>query len=384
MSWIDRITNIELKVTTGEGSEFFPLYKNATRSVNMNASVFNFNEVQGSLVRRGFAESFKYPFEFHFTGEDHIDEVDRFMIASRDRRAWTITHPVYGDFLAQPINLNQSDAAQNDSVITGELFETIPDTFPDSSIDVKEDVTSSAAVAIESLSANFAAITTPTPKLTSTASSSINQISNEYKATAVTDIDLQAVQNASNAALSTLANIANDPVTFMNRTAELLITPVKFYASINDRINIILESYAQDIADEQDIDDNKIKDYNTRQDVVNIADTVKAGLDEYLNTLGDLQSDVDATPDSFTPKQISTNALKETVNKATGQLLQIAVETRQERNYTIPYNVGLIVLVHRLLGTTDSEEIQSFAKANRILLSEWLQINKGRKVIYYI
>ena len=112
MSWIDRINNIELTVTTGEGSTFTPLYKSASRSRNMNASAFNFYGVEGTLIRRSNAESMKYPFEFHFTGENSLDEAERFNQASLDIRPWTITHPEYGDILVQPININFNNCSK--------------------------------------------------------------------------------------------------------------------------------------------------------------------------------------------------------------------------------------------------------------------------------
>jgi hypothetical protein len=46
--------------------------------------------------------------------------------------------------------------------------------------------------------------------------------------------------------------------------------------------------------------------------------------------------------------------------------------------------VGIIMLVHRLLGTTEDADIQRFAENNNILMDEWLQISKGREVVYYL
>lgn len=419
MSWIDRINNITLKVITGEGSVFTPLYKNASKSRNMTASVFEFNDIEGSLIRRGKTSSLRFPFEFHFTGADHIDEAKRFDEASKDQRAWTVTHPIYGDILVQPININYDDSSQNDTVVTGDIFETIKDTFPESSIDVKESVLSLVDESISNLGDSFAEITTPSASLVATLGNTISQTTDSYKLAAVTDIDLQSVQNASNAALTALTNISNDPVTFMNRTAELMRTPARFYARIQDRIRIMNDSYddlklaitvnvqnklyfetatgvivagiaeasvleTSEIADDQAIEDNQIVDYKTRADVISVADSVKNAFNNYTTDIGNNQSEIDATPDSYTPKQESINSVKEAVNEATGQLLQIAVQTRQERKYTLSKPMGLVMLVHRLLGTVEDTVIRNFAEANNILLSEWLQIPQGREVIYYI
>jgi len=421
MSWLDRINNIKLKVVTGDGSEFTPLYKNASRNRDMNASVFNFNEIEGSLVRRGKASSMVYPFEFHFTGDDHIEESERFNKASLDTRPWTMTHTVYGDILVQPAKLNFDDSKQNDTIVTGELFETIRDSFPDSSIDVKSAVLKAVEISIDNMVENFGTIEAVTPALVSKAAITTNQITQKYKLAAITDIDLQTVQNKSNEALAALNNITQDPLTYMRKLAELARTPAKFYARVQDRIVTLDEAYqdyklaigaestvqnkllfesvtgvlisaiaetsvveTQEIADDQFIEDNTIVDYSTRSDVLNVADSVKNSLDDYTNTLGSFQSDVDATPDSYTPKQKSLNSAKDAVNKSTGQLLQIAVQTKQERKYTIQYPIGLVMLVHRLLGTTDDQTIRDFAENNQITMDEWLQLPPSREVIYFL
>lgn len=420
MSWIDRLNNIVLTVTTGEGSTFTPLFKNASRSRNMNASKFNFNNVQGSLVKRGEAESMAYPFEFHFTGEDHIDESERFNQASLDNRPWRLTHPNYGDVVVQPITLNFNDNNQNDTVVTGELFETIEDSFADSDIDVMEDVLKAVENSIDAQVEAFN-IEQPSAVLVNTSTEVVENNAELNKARAITDIDLATVQNASNAAINSINNLTNDPVTFMRRTAELARTPSKFYSRIQDRITVLNEAYTelktsiglnssnqekllfettggvivsaiaeasiietQEIADEQFIEDNTIVDYQTRSDVIAVIDAIKQILQDYLDTLGTLQSEIDATPDSYTPQQNSINNAKTAVNKATGQLLQIAIQTRQERRYTVPQEVALLILVHRLLGTYDSATVESFAENNQINLDEWLQIPQGRELIYYI
>lgn len=420
MSWIDRLNNIVLTVTTGEGSTFTPLFKNASRSRNMNASKFNFNNVQGSLVKRGEAESMAYPFEFHFTGEDHIDESERFNQASLDNRPWRLTHPNYGDVVVQPITLNFNDNNQNDTVVTGELFETIEDSFADSDIDVREDVLKAVENSIDAQVEAFN-IEQPSAVLVNTSTEVVENNAELNKARAITDIDLATVQNASNAAINSINNLTNDPVTFMRRTAELARTPSKFYSRIQDRITVLNEAYTelktsiglnssnqekllfettggvivsaiaeasiietQEIADEQFIEDNTIVDYQTRSDVIAVIDAIKQILQDYLDTLGTLQSEIDATPDSYTPQQNSINNAKTAVNKATGQLLQIAIQTRQERRYTVPQEVALLILVHRLLGTYDSATVESFAENNQINLDEWLQIPQGRELIYYI
>jgi hypothetical protein len=420
MSWIDRINNIKLTITTGDGSVFTPLYKNASFSRNMNASAFNFNETDGTLVKRGKAESAKFPITLYFQGDDNLEESERFNRASLDTRPMKLTHPVYGDLLVQPVNLNFDNSGENVTIVTGQFFETIQDTFPETSVSVKEEVTEALQEAI-SLGVNNFGISEPSTELTNTVTANLNQVTEQYEKAAVTDIDLQAVQDASNEALRALANFANDPITFMDRMAVLFRVPAKFYAGVQDRIAILLESWedlktaiginssgqeklyleisgvclvnaineasvteTQTIADDQQIDNNTIIDYNTRSEVFTVVDSLKNALDDFFDTIGLNQSEVDATPESYTPKQDSCNETKEATNKASGQLIQIAVDARQERVYSVPYAIGLIQVHHRLLGNVESESIQRFAENNKILMSEWMQIRPPRKLIYYV
>jgi len=422
MSWINRINNITLKVITGEGSEFTPLYKNPSRSIGMNATGFDFINIHGTLVKRGETSGFRLPFEFHFTGIDNLDEAKRFIEAAKDKRPWKLIHPLYDELLVQPISINQNNSFENDSVLTGELWETIEDTYPDASIDVKEAVLESVDLANETLALEFSLkLGVPKASTLSKFNQTINNIANKFKLSAVTDFDFSAVQNAANEALATLDNVTQEPLLFMQKVTTLARTPAKFYASAQDRINVIEEGFADlklsigisdnnqekiyfeslggslqsakaessvilasDVADEQQIEDNQIEDYQTRNDVLTTVESINLSLKNYLDTLGTFQSVVDATPDSYTPTQTTISTIKDAANKATGQLLQIAVEAKQERKYTVPSNIGIIMLVHRLLGTTDSDEIQSFAKNNDIQLQEWLQIEKGREIIYFI
>ena len=145
--------------------------------------------------------------------------------------------------------------------------------------------------------------------------------------------------------------------------------------------SIILTS---EVADDQGIENNLIKDYPTRKSVVNIANNLYQSVNDLLFTLGSFQTDNDSTPESYTPSATTITSVKEASNNSSGQLSQIAIQAKQERKYLIPDPIGIVLLVHRLLGTTESNIIQEFAENNDILLSEYLQIPKGREVIYFI
>jgi len=422
MSWLDRINNVELQIFTGDGSLFTPLYKNARRSKDMNVRKYKFNNIVGNLVLRGEAESGVYPFEFHFTGDDHLDEADRFFLASNNRSPWTMIHPEYGEILCQPSNLAQGNQNDNVSVFTGELWETISDIYPDTDVDVRSEVLKSLELANETAASNYGQkLGTIQPSTTSTATEKIEDAEIIISSSAVTDFDLQSIQNSAALALSAINGLSSDPVAFMRLSASLARTPARFYSNVTNRINTIALAYedlklaiiglpslqnklyfeafggayvtamceasvltAADIADLQQIEGNTIKDYRSRGEVLTVIDILNATFLDFLETLSSLQSEVDATPDSFTPSQTTIQGVKETINKTAGQLQQIAVNAKQERFYTLDENLSITVLAHRLLGTVDNEEVQDFIEANGFVFDEMILVKKGRTVTYFV
>ena len=339
MSWLDKITNQTLTIITGDGQEFTPIWRRASKSRETNPTRFEFNDTLGTLVKRSLPSSPIYPFELFFQGENNIEESTRFEQATFDLRPWTIKHPYYDDILCHPSAISIDSSNQNVSIVTGEFWETIADTYPDSTIDVKDEVLKSVDLNTAIVAQNYAAkLGTPESTAIATINATLDAIGNELRAAAVTDLDLENVENALAVTKSSVNNLSSDANTFMTNAANLARTPARFYSNVKTRINTIESSYqnlklavtglltrqnklyfesmgsafnsakaeasvltASDIADEQDIEDNQISDYKTRKNVTNIVDDLSNSVDDMLTTLGDFQSENDSTPDSYTP-----------------------------------------------------------------------------------
>lgn len=421
MSWLTKVTNQKLTIITGDGSEFTPIWKNATKSRELNASKFEFNNIEGSLVRRGKVSGLIIPFELWFQGEENIEQAEALDEATKDTRPWILRHPLYNEITVHPASINFDDSSQNVTKVTGEFWETIEDIYPDISINPKEDISEKLDNTTETVINDFSDnLGTPNAGLISKITKSLTDISVKLRAAAVTDIDKQNIEDSISKAFEALNTISSDAVVFMTRTAELLRTPARIYDSVQNRLNVIDESYtdlvnafsgiiyrkdklyfqaagamlmiakaeasvttSQDIADDQQID-NTVQDYRSRKDVITVADSIINSYNGYIDLLGSFQDTNDSTPDSFTPNANTINDLKESVISTTGQLAQIAIGEKLERIYTLPDDIGIIMLVRKLLGTYDSDVIQDFIQINQLELSEMLQIKKGRKVIYYV
>jgi len=106
MSWQDKLQNIQFSIKTGDGKEWFPLFKTGEKSKEFNTSIYDFIDVPKSLVERKQPKSSKYPLTFWFDGENHIETAEEFERSANDNRYWTITHPYYGTIKGQPLSIN--------------------------------------------------------------------------------------------------------------------------------------------------------------------------------------------------------------------------------------------------------------------------------------
>ena len=244
MSWLDRIENQELEIITGDGQVFTPIWKTASRSLETNTSRFDFLEIDGTLIRRGNVSGTIFPFEIHFQGENNIEESTRFLEATKDKRAWTIRHPLYDEILCHPSGINFDDSNRNVTIVTGEWWETIEDIYPDSSIDIKEDVLQAVEETQEIVVENFGTnLGTAESSTIANITENLNTIADKFRQAATTETDLENVENAIGETLSALNSISSSANIFMTRAATLLRTPAKLYESIETRINLLQETY---------------------------------------------------------------------------------------------------------------------------------------------
>jgi len=61
MSWKSKLDNIKFSIKTGDGKEYFPLWKSTEKTKEYNTSSYDFIDVEKSLVERKKPKSSKYP-----------------------------------------------------------------------------------------------------------------------------------------------------------------------------------------------------------------------------------------------------------------------------------------------------------------------------------
>ena len=125
MSWVDAVQS-PLIIKTGDGKQFSPLWKNScAKEIEYNIAQFDFPKIAGSLINRGTPTARKFSMEIYFQGETNLDDALAFEISANDPRPWTISHPIYGNILVQPIGLKFDYSGYNITQIIGTVIETL-------------------------------------------------------------------------------------------------------------------------------------------------------------------------------------------------------------------------------------------------------------------
>jgi hypothetical protein len=126
-------------------------------------------------------------------------------------------------------------------------------------------------------------------------------------------------------------------------------------------------------------------DYNNRADVMASMDLINMNYNLYLTDIDTFQSLNNSTPDSYVADAGSLIALNDLINFTLSNLFDISLNSKQERTLYCEKDTNVILLAHRLYGLLpDDSTIDTLIKNNSIGLLELLQINKGRKIIYYV
>lgn len=392
MSWLAKIQNIQIEVVTGDGKSYFPIFNNASDTTPTNESVFEFIDKKGGLVVRGEIGVKQFSVELHFTGEDNIDTVDAFERSAEDKRAWTLIHPYYGTKTVQPSALNYDRNNLNDIIFSTTLYETISDLQPTEEIDVQSDVIDSVDIVSDSAIDNAEQVSQSTSV----------RIIDKYKLSAVTDEDYQNIISYGNGVLNNIS----DASAFMRYNANLLRAPARFYDTIENRINVLLEAFnelklarqlsnyfensgaiilsgiceaavilSSDISNDQDLEELPL-DYKTRNSVLSVINIISTISDEYFGILSTNQTN------GYLPNYILIRDVFNTITKTIAQLFILAQDALQERNYILLEDMTVLTLHHELYGNVDN--VNEFVKYNEIGINELLIVPKGREVKYFV
>jgi hypothetical protein len=399
MSWLTRIQDIELEITTGDGNTFSPLWKEAKKNVKYNTEAFDFIDIEGTYVGRKKSKGGQFPILLYFQGEDCIEQLQAFELSSRDPRPWTIKHPFYDDILAQPLSLEFDNTSMNVSIVRGTIWETIENQFPIETSSTEKEVNVRKQQSDDDNAASFVnAISTPDAATVQSSGFSITNTAGNYETFTSQSDDISTLKDLARKASAAAQEIVLFPDRYIEEAINLINFPFLIAQDIGQKVAGLLASINQfaDIFLPDGLEDDKIlyeyqstimftelsrniisskeEDYVTRGNTLSIIDNITDTYNLFLTNLDD---------NEIVQNSTSAIELDYIVNLALSKLFDIAFTAKQERTYILDKDNNVVNLAHRFLGPGD-DNIDLFVSQNKIHLHEYLGLKKGRKIIYYV
>lgn len=410
MSW-EELLSARLKITTGDGKVYIPFYtvSSNTASFEFNISEFEYPEVAGTHVDRRLHKGTRYPLEFYFQGENNVDEMKAFIISSRDRRPWTILHPIYGSIIAHPLSISFDNSGINTSKITCTCVETITDGGPRTTFDPKETAPALVTKSRDANSSFFANTVSPVVSDVSMMKSNVDSLYKEGSKHISSDEIANEYFNLYNTATTKLNTAFNEFNTSVAFIQDFIVYPAQFIQNVKARL-LILKNQAIQLSlnlenlstpNEKKIFENQkgalisamIETVVTPSgdeytNAVDVMDVIAILTDEYnlfIEQLQSIQTGNGGEPDAYFPDFSFMYDLNYAMNFSVGNLFSIALTAQQERIVYLESDSNLVLLTHRFYGmAVDDSTLTRFIDSNGIGINELLQINKGRKIVYYV
>jgi hypothetical protein len=405
MSWEEKINNIQFSITTGDGKQFFPLWKTGETSKEFNTSTFDFIDVQKSLVERKRPKSGKFPFTFWFDGEKHLENSDDFYNAADDSRVWTITHPYYGTIKGQPISISRNDTNLNITEFTVDFWESIDVDYPNSNFNVKDNTLVKKDAVLESCAASYSS-----NNVFKSQDITKNKESNVLTQSSFTEIQTNETnaeyQNAFSNAQKANDNLLDDPLTAIQRTQAIMDLPSSFTIPALNRAKAYLRAFGKLKKTFEGISDKLFfesqagtciasycysavnfldGDYEIVPDVELVSNDLVILYNDYLSILDSGSVSIYDIDNNWNPDPIVQSNLNDLVLYTLGNLYNLAFEAQQERIVYTDKDTNLFLLTHRYLGLDALDEnIERFRIINDIKLNELFKIKKNRKIKYYV
>lgn len=409
MSWLDQVKN-DIVIRMGDGKQYRPKWRNAGRSKEFNIAQFEFPKQSGTLVQKGEPKGTLHSIELSFDGADHLDDAEAFWTSADDTRNWVISHPFYGQLIAACTSLEQDNTDNNVSRFRATIMETISDDSPKMSVDAPDKISADKSATDEFYAQAFAVDVVPSPTDVITMQQNTAVLYQAGKKKVVLTQNAEEYFNLFNTANAYITNASAEPLAAMRAIQSVINYPSLFQDSVYNRLKLfegqidilrinldtmtdpskkrifqtyvgtIISSMASTASTPQD------DDYKTRNQVVGVADGILSAYNTYFSDLDALQTPNGGELDSFIPDADSLMALGELIKYTLSNLLDIALEGKQERIVHVDADTNILLLASRFYGLTqdDDSAIDAIVEANSIGLNQLLGIKKGTPITYYI
>jgi hypothetical protein len=405
MSWQDKLQNIQFSIKTGDGKEWFPLFKTGEKSKEFNTSIYDFIDVPKSLVERKQPKSSKYPLTFWFDGENHIETAEEFERSANDNRYWTITHPYYGTIKGQPLSITRNDVNLNITEISIDFWESIVFDFPKSNLSIQDNTLVKNESILDSCAVSYSG-----RKVQSTEDIQKNKDATLLIAKSFEklqgDDTFSEYQNAVSTALKANDKLLTDSFDAILKTQVLINLPSSYERTVKEKISAYksvfssLSTILNTVADKlfyESMGASSIScycnasvnyqfgvDYVTASEVESVASDLIVIYDSYLQLLDSASTSNYVVEVGYQQNPIVQTQLNDLVMYTLANLYNLAFEAQQERIVYVEKDTNIVLLTHRYLGLSNDENIEIFRQINDIKLKELFKIKKGRKIKYYV
>ena len=404
MAWKERLENIKFTIKTGDGSVYYPLWRDSTKSTKLNFAKYDFINVKGSFIDRKESESGSFPLNFYFTGDDNLDQAKAFENSAKDKRLWTVTHPFYGTLSGHPTNIERNDNSFGNTEINVLFWESIADDYPEDSDSIPDEV-EDRVVRLNSLGIqNYVSKAQPQTGDINDLKSSIEISAARFEPDKFSFNDYRALKNK---ALGDLNLLIQETLVAISTAQLVLSEPANFERNIRNKIDSVKAAYdevkstinqenrqskyyfesqaATLIANLAKSSVNPLlDDYILRSDIESVNSELLGLYNDYLITIDANQIPLENINDEYSPDIDLQSALIDLVTYTSQSLFVLSFDARQERSIILEKDSNLIVLTHRFLGLASDENLEIFKRINKIGLSETYRIKKGRLITYYI
>lgn len=405
MSWQDKLQNIQFSIKTGDGKEWFPLFKTGEKSKEFNTSIYDFIDVPKSLVERKQPKSSKYPLTFWFDGENHVETAEEFERSANDNRYWTITHPYYGTIKGQPLSITRNDINLNITEISVDFWESIVFDFPKSNLSIQDNTLVKNESVLDSCAVSYSG-----RKVQSTEDIQKNKDATLLIAKSFEklqgDDTFSEYQNAVSTALKANDKLLTDSFDAILKTQVLINLPSQYERTVKEKISAYksvfssLSTILNTVADKlfyESMGASSIScycnaavnyefgvDYVTASEVESVASDLIQIYDSYFQLLDSASTSNYVVEIGYQPNPIVQTQLNDLVMYTLANLYNLAFEAQQERIVYVEKDTNIVLLTHRYLGLASDENIETFRQINDIKLKELFKIKKGRKIKYYV
>jgi len=402
MAWKDRLENIQFTITTGDGKQYTPLWKDGEKSKDFNIAKFDFINVEGSLIERRTPQGAKFPLVFWFQGDDNIEQSNEFETSANDNRLWTVEHPFYGTIKGQPTNLKRNDKNYAVTEITVEFWESINEDYPNTNISIVDEVQSKVDV----LNTNYIASYIENAKPETSDINSLKE-STTLSASKFTpdDDNFTDYTNTVSTALKSLDSLITDTESSISNVQQVVSIPSKFLNTVSKNVNSYINAFNELLTTIGNVNSklffegqgasilggmcvssiNGADDYITRSDIEEINILIINTYNIYLNTLDANQVDIYNVDNTWIPNPDIQIQLLDLITFTSNNLFSLSFNARQERIIELESDSNLIILTHRFLGLdANDENIEIFRNINQIKNDELFKIEKGRLIKYFV